>query len=59
MRITFLTNSAKKRKINRLIAEIEGLEHLMRDHLAALVELTEHGDDLHVEALRVLEALDG
>jgi hypothetical protein len=50
---------SRKRRINRLINEMESCELLMRDLCAQLIELSEEGDDLHVEVRRVLDALDG
>jgi hypothetical protein len=54
-----MSDRARKRRIARLIDRIEGLEAAMRNDLAALIELTEPGDDLHVEACQVLERLEG
>ena len=54
----FMSDRARKRRIDRLVDRIEGYERAMRDDLAALIELTEHGDDLHIEALQVLERLE-
>jgi hypothetical protein len=51
--------ATRKRRISRLIDELESCELLMRDLCAQLIELSEDGDDLHVEVRRVLEALEG
>jgi hypothetical protein len=57
--IPVMTERARKRRINRLIAELEGYEVAMRDRCSQLMELTDAGDDLHVEVRRLVEALDG
>ena len=49
----------KKRRINALVDQAAKLENEMRDVLAALIELTEPNDDLHVEVVRIVKALDG
>ncbi len=54
-----MNNAARKRRINRLVLQLTGLELAMRDVSAALLELTDPGDDLHVEVIRLLQALDG
>ena len=59
MEFLCMGEKARKRRINQLIDRIEGYERAMRDDLAALIELTDYGDDLHVEALQVLERLEG
>lgn len=57
--IPVLGKAARKRRISRLVVQLTGLEMAMRDVSAALIELTDPDDDLHVEVLRVLKALDG
>ena len=57
--IPVISERARKRRINRIIAELEGYERAMRDRCAQLMELAHDGDDLHVEARRLVEALDG
>lgn len=49
----------RKRRINALVDQAAKLENEMRDVLAALIELTEPNDDLHVEVVRIVKALDG
>jgi hypothetical protein len=58
-RITVMSNAARKRRIDRLVHQLTGLELSMRAVSAALLELTDPGDDLHVEVIRLLQALDG
>jgi hypothetical protein len=55
--IPLISERARKRRINRLVAELEGYEHAMRDRCAQLIELSEPGDDLAVECLALLERL--
>jgi hypothetical protein len=55
--IPLISERARKRRINRLVAELEGYEHAMRDRCAQLIELSEPGDDLAVECLALLEKL--
>jgi hypothetical protein len=57
--ITVMSNAARKRRIDRLVLQLTGLELSMRAAAAALLELTEPDDDLHVEVVRLLQALEG
>lgn len=57
--IKLICEKARQRRISRLLRELEGYERAMRDRCAQVIELTEVGDDIHVECLRVLESLDG
>jgi hypothetical protein len=57
--LPLISERARKRRINRIIRELEGYETAMRDRCAQLMELAEPGDDLHVEVRRLVEALDG
>ena len=57
--IPVVGKALKKRRINGLVDQLAKLEGEMRDVLAALVELTEPHDDLHVEVVRIVKALDG
>jgi hypothetical protein len=57
--LPLIGEATRKRKIRRLIDQLEGYERAMRDVCAQLIELSPDGDDLHVEVRRVLEGLDG
>lgn len=59
LNVPVIGKAFRKRRINRLIVTMSGLELAMRDACAALIELTEPDDDLHVEIVRILKALDG
>jgi hypothetical protein len=59
MYIPLLSRGRKKARITALVDEVAHHERQIRNALACLVELTEEGDDLHVECRRLLEALDG
>ena len=59
MRVPVLSRFLRKRRVEALVDEIEVHEVRLRDLCAALIELTAPDDDLHVEILRLLEALDG
>jgi hypothetical protein len=59
MRIPLISRALRQRRINGLVDRIALYENELRDNCAQLIELTEPGDDLHVEILRLLEALDG
>ena len=58
-RVPVIGKALRKRRINQLVSQLGDLEACMRDVCAALVELTEQNDDLHVEIVRILKALDG
>lgn len=58
LRLKEMCARARRRRINRLLIELEGYERSMRDRCHQLIELTDHGDDVHLAALLVLEALD-
>ena len=49
----------RRRRIARLVRELEGYECAMRDRCAQLLELCDEDDDLSTEVRRVLEALEG
>lgn len=55
--IPIIGRRARKQRINALVNEVARHERQMRNAVAQLIELTEHGDDLHVECCRLLEAL--
>lgn len=55
----FMSKRARIQRIRALVADLSSLEAEMRDVTAALVELTDPGDDLHAEVSRLLQALDG
>ena len=59
IRLTLMGDRNRRRRIDRLVRELEGYEYAMRDRCAQLLELCDHGDDLHTEVRRVLEALEG
>ena len=48
----------KRSRIKALLDEVGHHERQLRNAVAQLVELTEPGDDLHVECCRLLEQLD-
>lgn len=55
--IPLVSEKDRKRRINRLIRELEGYESAMRDRCAQLIELSEPGDDLAVECQLLLQRL--
>jgi len=59
MAFPLLSRLLRQRRIHALVDEIEIHEARLRDLCAALMELTDPDDDLHVEIVRLLEALDG
>jgi hypothetical protein len=58
-RIPVIGKRLRRERINALVEELSDLEGGMRDVAAALIELTDKGDDLHVEVVRLIQALDG
>lgn len=54
-----MAERCRRRRIDRIIRELEGYEWAMRDRCAQLLELCDPGDDLHTEVCRLLEALEG
>ena len=58
MKVPLFRGRARKKRIDALVDEIGHHERQMRNAVAKLVELTEPGDDLHVECRRLLEQLD-
>jgi hypothetical protein len=58
MKVSIFRGRARKQRIDALVEEVGHHERQMRDAVAKLVELTEPGDDLHVECRRLLEQLD-
>lgn len=58
-RLPLMWRIHKKKRIAYLIEALGVHETGMRDCCAQLIELTDEGDDLHVEVQRLLEALDG
>ena len=48
----------RKRRAAALVHELSDLEAEMRDVCAQILEVTEPGDDLHLEVLQLLKALD-
>jgi hypothetical protein len=59
MEVWVLSKARRRRRINELTDEVAHHERQMRNAVAKLIELTDLGDDLHVECRRLLEALDG
>jgi hypothetical protein len=59
MRIPLISRALRQRRIHGLVDRIALHEAELRDYCAQLIDLTEPGDDLHVEIRRLLEALDG
>jgi hypothetical protein len=58
-RIPVIGKRLRRERINALVEELSDLEGGIRDVAAALIELTDKGDDLHVEVVRLIQALDG
>lgn len=58
-RIPLISRAVRRHRINALVEQLGDYETAMRDVCAALIELTDPADDLHVEVQRLLEALDG
>ena len=58
-RIPVIGKAIRRQRINALVEELSELEGDMRDVCSALIELTDKGDDLHVEVVRLIQALDG
>jgi len=48
----------RKRRAAALVGQLGLLELEMRDVCAQIIEITDPGDDLHVEVLELLKALD-
>ena len=59
MKMPLMWRIHKRRRVEYLVEALGVHETAMRDCIAQLIELTDAGDDLHVECLRLLEALDG
>jgi hypothetical protein len=59
MKMPLMWRIHKQKRINYLIEALGVHETAMRDCCAQLIELTEPGDDLHAEVLRLLAALEG
>lgn len=57
--IPTVTRFWRRRRIAELVDRLQMWESEGRDLLAQLVELTDEGDDLHTEAVRVLDLLSG
>jgi hypothetical protein len=58
-RIPVIGKALRRQRINELVDDLSELEGAMRDVCAALMELTDPNDDLHVEVVRLIKALDG
>lgn len=56
--IPFLGPLLRKRRAAALVEELGALEMEMRDVCAQIIEITDPGDDLHLEVLQLLTALD-
>ena len=48
----------RKRRAAALVEELGSLELEMRDVCAQIIEITDPGDDLHLEVIQLLTALD-
>ena len=58
-RIPVIGKKLRLERINALVEELSDLEGGIRDVAAALIELTDPNDDLHVEVVRLIQALAG
>lgn len=58
-RLPVLGKVLRKERVMDLVEDLEELEFQMRDVCAAILELTDQGDDLHKEVHELLQALDG
>jgi uncharacterized coiled-coil DUF342 family protein len=58
-RIPVIGKALRLQRVNQLVEDLSELEAEMRDVCAALVELTDPNDDLHVEVVQLIKALDG
>jgi len=58
MKLPLMAKVHRKKRIDFLIAAIGHHENGLRDCCAALIELTNPEDDLHLEIKRLLEALE-
>jgi hypothetical protein len=58
-RIPVIGRALRLQRINDLVEELSELEGGMRDVCAALIDMTDPDDDLHVEVVRLIQALDG
>lgn len=58
-RIPVIGRALRLQRINDLVEELSELESGMRDVCAALIDMTDPDDDLHVEVVRLIQALDG
>ena len=56
--IRLMPRRMRQARIHQLLERLEAWESEGRDLLAQLVELTDQGDDIHCEVLRVLELLE-
>jgi hypothetical protein len=59
IRVPVIGKALRRRRIDQLVDNLGDLEASMRDVCSALIELTDQNDDLHVEVLQLLKALDG
>ena len=57
MKVLLFRGRARKKRIDALVDEIGHHERQMRNALAALIDLSNPGDDLHVECRLLLERL--
>lgn len=53
-----MTGRHRQAKLEKLLHELEIWERVGRDLLCQVVELSNPGDEVHLEALRVLELLN-
>lgn len=59
MQIPVLSRLIRKRRLERLVDQLESHETAMRHICAQIAELTDPGDDLAVSCQALIEALDG
>lgn len=56
--IRLMPRQWRQQRTEQLLLQLQSWELEGRDLLAQLIELTDQGDDLHVECRRVLELLE-
>ena len=58
MKLFFMGPYARRKKLAALLQEAQVLEAQLCDVIAQVVELTEKGDELHLQMRELLEALE-
>ena len=56
--IQFLGRRGRRQRIDQLLDQLADQEMALRDTCAALIEITDEGDELSLEIRRFLEQLD-